>query len=266
MPGARPDTPDSAPPSTLVIAPSPRLARHVDHYWIAHDNRAPAFELLPDGVADLVVLFSGSRSDVLWYGTATGARAVPLVRGGHYVGIRFRPGRQRHLLRASAREIADRTLPADADCAALVEAVADALLTGSDRALPEAALARRFAVPTSADERFDRALDGLDPVSGRLSAEAAARRACLSLRQFERRCLHDVGVTPRAFAAIRRFRRAATWLESAVAPGLAELAAACGYADQSHMTRAFRAWAGRPPGAFRAGPAAASMSHSFNTR
>ena len=254
-------------PSTLVVMPSPALDAWVERFWVVSGNRDADFELLPDGVADLVVLFAGSRVDVQWYGTATGARAVPLVQGGHYVGIRFRPGRQRHLLRADAREITDRRLPAEAGCAALFEALAEALLTGRVRAAPEAALARQFAKATPADERFDRALDGLGPAAVPMSVEAAARTAGLSLRQFERRCLHDVGVSPRTFAAMCRFRRAAEALRSAVSPGLADLAADCGYADQSHMTRAFRLWAGRPPGAFRAGSGASvPMSHSFKTR
>lgn len=55
-----------------------------------------------------------------------------------------------------------------------------------------------------------------------------------------------MGLSPRLFAEIARFQRAAHWLAHTDLP-LAEIAAALDYADQSHLTRAFTRFAGQPP-------------------
>jgi AraC-like DNA-binding protein len=59
------------------------------------------------------------------------------------------------------------------------------------------------------------------------------------------------GLTPGAFIRDRRLRRASALIGHGV--GLAEAAAAAGFADQSHLSRAFRAMHGITPGAFRKG-------------
>jgi AraC-like DNA-binding protein len=59
-----------------------------------------------------------------------------------------------------------------------------------------------------------------------------------SRRQIERRFLDDVGVPPKIFAAVSRFRRAEAMLRAGVSP--AEVALACGYYDQSHLANEIR--------------------------
>jgi AraC-like DNA-binding protein len=79
-----------------------------------------------------------------------------------------------------------------------------------------------------------------------------------SHRHVTSRFRDQIGLTPKAAAGVIRFERAAT----ALAPGdmaLAEVAARCGYADQSHLTREFVRLAGCTPAAF-ADPTAASLS------
>ncbi len=61
----------------------------------------------------------------------------------------------------------------------------------------------------------------------------------------------EIGLTPKAAARVVRFSRARKLLLENVAggrePGLAGLAAACGYFDQAHLAREFRSLAGCPP-------------------
>lgn len=58
----------------------------------------------------------------------------------------------------------------------------------------------------------------------------------------------QVGMPPKRVARILRFDRAYSLLESAVSPSLADVAYECGYADQPHFNRDFRALAGVTPG------------------
>jgi len=69
----------------------------------------------------------------------------------------------------------------------------------------------------------------------------------LSERQHRRLFRERVGVTPKLFARIQRFQGA---LRAAGRMPLARVAAECGYADQSHLVRDFRQFAGMPPSAW----------------
>lgn len=66
------------------------------------------------------------------------------------------------------------------------------------------------------------------------------------IRSFRR----TLGVTPHAWLVDRRVRTARTQLAAGDRP--AEVATAAGFADQSHLTRAFKARTGVTPGVFRA--------------
>jgi AraC-like DNA-binding protein len=67
-----------------------------------------------------------------------------------------------------------------------------------------------------------------------------------------------VGLAPKQAARVVRFQRAARllvpWAGDAApaAPSIAEVAAACGYADHAHLVREFRALAGCTPSEFLA--------------
>ena len=65
----------------------------------------------------------------------------------------------------------------------------------------------------------------------------------------ERRFLADVGVTPKASA--RTLRLQAALRRIAEGQSLADVAVACGYYDQPHMTRDFRRLAETSPAAWQ---------------
>ena len=56
----------------------------------------------------------------------------------------------------------------------------------------------------------------------------------------------ELGVTPKVAARIFRFERACGLIGNRRLP-LAEVAAACGYADQAHMTRDWNTFTGTSP-------------------
>jgi AraC-like DNA-binding protein len=74
-----------------------------------------------------------------------------------------------------------------------------------------------------------------------------------SRRHLSGRFMREFGVGPKDLAAIVRFERARALLMVPLRPGLAEIAAICGYADQSHLTREWRRFAGTTPTAWLAG-------------
>lgn len=86
---------------------------------------------------------------------------------------------------------------------------------------------------------------------GRLRVDELARRIGWSERHLTSRFRAETGLGPKEAARVVRFDRARRALSLRVAaghaPDLAGLAAAAGFADQSHLTRDWRAFAGLPP-------------------
>jgi AraC-like DNA-binding protein len=97
----------------------------------------------------------------------------------------------------------------------------------------------------------------LQTTGGRARIGAIASELGCSRRHLAARFREHVGVPPKTVARIVRFRRAVALLRGGVEPAAA--AHACGYADQPHLNREFRALAGATPVTFlQDGPAAAT--------
>ena len=72
----------------------------------------------------------------------------------------------------------------------------------------------------------------------------------MSRRQLERHVQSSIGVTPKTFARTLRFQQARDQLCLTPNVDLATLAAECGYSDQAHFSREFKALSGRTPRQF----------------
>ena len=76
-----------------------------------------------------------------------------------------------------------------------------------------------------------------------------ANLAGLSRSHFIRAFAKETGLTPHAYLIDRRFRAASRLLGQGEPPG--DVASACGFFDQSHLNRIFKARMGITPGAYR---------------
>lgn len=78
-----------------------------------------------------------------------------------------------------------------------------------------------------------------------------AAQACISTRQFERQCYERIGMAPKTFARVARFSKA--WFMREMNPQISwlSIAHACDYADQMHMIRDFKEFAGVTPGSLQ---------------
>ena len=106
----------------------------------------------------------------------------------------------------------------------------------------------RPAVPAAADWPDLLAAELLRDTDCRLEAWAA--RHGLAQATVSRGFARVFGVSPSAFRAEARARRAFARVAATAEP-LAAIAAALGFADQAHMTRAVAALTGAPPGRWR---------------
>jgi AraC family transcriptional regulator len=84
----------------------------------------------------------------------------------------------------------------------------------------------------------------------RLSLRLLAQTVSLSQYHFARRFREATGTTPHRFVTERRVERAARLLRGSSLP-ISVIASSCGFSDQSHLTRVFRAHVGATPGEAR---------------
>ncbi len=95
---------------------------------------------------------------------------------------------------------------------------------------------------------FDRAMLVQQQQEGRLSIDAVASMACLSVRQLERVSKERLGYSPKLFSRIIRFSKAYRLREQGTQSSWTQIAYECGYFDQMHLIRDFRQFAGMAPG------------------
>ncbi|MFF5172198.1 helix-turn-helix domain-containing protein [Micromonospora sp. NPDC000089] len=125
--------------------------------------------------------------------------------------------------------------------------------------LLDAALLGRLAATEPVDPRLGRAWRRLSAGDGQVGVGELAAELGWSRRHLATVFRREFGLTPKTTGRLLRFARAHAALTAAggVAPHGAELAARCGYYDQSHLIRDFREFAGETP-------AALLRSHSSN--
>lgn len=111
-------------------------------------------------------------------------------------------------------------------------------------------LTRRTVAPLPLPDSIRRVRQRLDAdPADAADLQALAHDAGLSRFQLIRTFLRHTGLTPHAYHMQRRALLSRRLLAEGLPP--AEVAAACGYVDQSHMHREFRRRFGLTPGAYR---------------
>ena len=95
---------------------------------------------------------------------------------------------------------------------------------------------------------FDRALRKLQITGLTYTMDDVARDACLSLRQFQRKCHERLGMNPKLYARIARFSRAYSMFEANQQLTWSHICHRFGYFDQMHFIRDFKEFTGVTPG------------------
>ena len=182
-------------------------------------------------------------------------RFADLLYGGqvNMISVVFRPAGARAFFDLPINRLAGLRLTAgDMEDRELAALEASLTSTGDDRIcimLIERFLLRRLMHIAGHNlKRIDAAIRLID--AGRSNVTALADAACLGRKQFGRIFSEHVGAHPKEFSQTVRFQRALHLLETSPRTGWAELAAECGYFDQSHMIREFRAMSGYTPGEY----------------
>lgn len=235
-----------------IYRPAPPLSDFVEFFWASEAHAQPhAVErLLPTGTMDLVIdLAPGGHA------TIAGARSKPFLLdttvSRALIGARFTIGGG-FVFFGSAGDLRDLSVPLEAVWGRAAEDLRERLAaTPTDRfAVLERFLVRRLDGGARFHSAIRHARMRLQRSGGAISVGALTEECGLSRRRFIELFHEQVGLPPKLYARLCRFRRSLAAIGSAAAVDWADLAAAGGYSDQPHLVHEFQAFAGMNPSAY----------------
>ena len=248
-------------------APAPPLGDFVEQFWLCSGTPAHRrARLLPNGTIELVfnlcddeIRFHDStrpdlcrrHSGAVVSGAYGGFFVSDHAQHASIVGVHFRPGGAFPFLGVPAGQLADTHVDLEAlwgrPAAELRERLCAAATPAERFSLLEQTLAARLDRTTDRHGAVPVALDAFERTGTGVRVRDVARRVGLSQRRFIQVFAAEVGLTPKLYGRVRRFQRALALVRAVPAPDWAQLAVECGYFDQSHLIRDFRAFAGLTP-------------------
>lgn len=247
--------------------PGPPLSDRVVYLWAIRDVPVHAHErIVPSGTLELVVNLREDSLRIYAPNLKEWRRYSGAVVSGAYrrffvidtrdhasiVGVHFAPGGALPFLGVPPGELADRHIDLEmlwgSGALVLRERLCTAATVADRFAILEEALRSRLtevtghpAVPVA-----------LGLLGGpRVTVGEVAARVDLSRRRFIEVFTAEVGMTPKRLSRVLRFQRAAELARRVHRPDWGELAAACGYFDQSHLVRDVGEFTGTSPSRLR---------------
>lgn len=184
-------------------------------------------------------------------GVFAGAYGRPLFleTRRHVMGAHFKPGGAFRFLGIPANELVDAHVDVDALWGAheLREQLCLAPTPAERFRVLERALVVRLHKTAQQHRSVRAALDIYERQGGEPTTRDLARQLGLSQRHFIKMFSEQVGVTPKLYGRLQRFQRAAEMTRGSSTPIWADIAATCGYFDQSHLIHEFQTFSGLTP-------------------
>lgn len=250
-----------------VCPPPPDLAPYVQMFWAAAAEPGEPQQVervVADGCCELIVHCGAPYRELGAPGAADRQpfaflygqleRSLLIAPTGHVdlVAVRFMPTGVAALFGLDVRALDSSAIALDGLLGARGRLVAEQVVERTSRRERWAVLANFLRVFVG--RRLRRATSVATDVLAHLDdcgvhADSIAQRVGTSWRTIERAFDVAIGLSPRQFVQIRRVSEAANHLRIG-AIGLADIAAACGFADQAHFTRTFQTLVGVSPGRY----------------
>lgn len=239
------------------------LCPYIETYWTisGFTEKEEFHKILPDGCIDIIF----STNDNIQFGltpylpnivgTMTTYLSGSYLNNVNIVGIRFKPVGITAFLRTSIYEFTD--LRIDLNLAEMLfdESFYTELSNKTTTQVKilhfDSYLISKLAHINRVDTPIINAVNLIQGTKGTLSLTEIANKSCLSLRQFERRFKNAIGVSPKMFSKIAKFKHTVSYLENNSNTSLFLAAVDCGYYDQSHLIKDFKALSGDYPSNFR---------------
>jgi AraC-like DNA-binding protein len=240
-----------------ISPPGPALKGFVEHFWVQHAPAPKAcqvpWRIVPDMNPHIIVAVShGKERPESVRCTVVGARSrfadISLANRVLTLGVQLQPGALSLLARLPASDFTDRSVSIAEVLGArgklLIERLAEQGSVTQTLHVLDQFLGNEFG-----SRRTSHELDALVTDSDR--ADDLAAVLGLPSRTLYARMKERVGLAPKHLLRIRRIHRTLKLCRDRRMPW-AELSAACGFSDQSHLVREFQDLLGESPSAWQA--------------
>jgi len=231
--------------------PARELRPFVECIWYSSATNDVDFDIVPDGCVDACFVLSEKSPRVQLFGTTTRTSSFELEAGAEYFGVRFRPGKASLFIRESIAGLTDTQIAVDDFLGLTAEEVHEAGSFAARRQRLEALLISALSRADLAAARVvTHAISQVSFSHGDIKVRDLAATCNLSERQLQRLFVDRVGLPPKLYARIQRFRSVLNHLDDPAEQGrakMADVAALYGYTDQSHLIRDFKRFAHELP-------------------
>lgn len=250
-------------------APPPRLRGVVSMLWYGEGRTGYQRDrILPSGGSQLLVNLGPTQYRIapgppevrvpfrdVWYsGLHQGPIDTEAPNGNALFGVAFTAAGARPWLGVDAHELCDRITPLGdllgREALALRERLLDTPSLEARFGVVEDWLTARLDPRRATNPLVEWALARLESHHGQVAVDTLAREAGVSRKHLAGLFRQQVGPGAKSLARVHRFRAAVAMLAGRDRVPWAELAMHCGYYDQSHLVRDFRAFSGFAPGEF----------------
>ena len=244
----------------LTHRPGPPLASYVEALWYydGYQTAQHRERVLPNGKFQVVInlsagpgAVSGMRSQYIAIETA----AIQSV-----MGVIFRPGGARGFFEVPANDFYNRVVPVDAvwgsQAGQLRDRLREAATVAGKFQVFETALLQ--VMQRGAEERLalhpsvQYALREFRHAPDIRTVTDVSREAGLSRRRFSQLFGEQVGMTPKLYCRLIRFREVVRQIAAGGPVDWAEMALAGGYCDQAHLAHEFHYFSGMCPSGYLA--------------
>jgi AraC-like DNA-binding protein len=250
--------------------PAEPLARHIKCFWIlekAFTHSSSQERILPDGCTE-IVFHQGDAFDQYNQDGTTERQPLAMLVGQmrrplviqptgrvRVLGVRFWPGGAYPFLQIPQSEIAGQLIALDtvlgSTARELHSRIADAPTAAESVRQVEAILLARLNRFRLNDEAALKAIALILRAGGCLSIDTLAREMGINSRKLDRTFNTRVGLPPKTLCRIVRFQKVFQMIErQKSSPDWVQIALDCGYYDQSHFIKEFKAFAGKEPTAY----------------
>ena len=238
----------------IQFRPHTELAPYIDAYWKVTGTVAElkTQKILPDGCVDIILNVGDSvvnadkticmkNESAYLVGTMTKFKDSILLPQTNLIGIRFKPaGFSFFYQYASLHELTDQTIEFEKKLAPEIGKYLDD---------PVPYLDRFFLNKISGSNHglLD-VIGNIEREKGRISVSAIAAKHCITPRRLERSFRQFIGVGPKEFTNIIRFRHALLLLkQKSKDSNLLDIALDCGYYDHAHLSNEIKKYTGNTP-------------------
>jgi AraC-like DNA-binding protein len=239
--------------------PDIRLSPFIKTYWSARgftENGTPK-KVFPDGCVEIIFTFDSAMGnlhpDIL--GTMTTLFKLKYSDPIQMFGIRFKPAGITAFTRVPVDELTNRSVELS-----LVETLFDKPfyeLLPEKKSVEEIIihidnyLLQRLPYLHNIEKQIIHAVNLIYLANGQLSLTQTAAEVCLCPRHFERKFKSAIGISPKTFARVIRFKHALHCLEGDPHKDLLTIAVECGYYDHAHLIKDFKTFSGNTPAYFK---------------